>query len=136
MIDNYKQAIALVEKMEACLPIPIRGTPELIEMLQEQGKMFLKNHIFEIEKVLYGGDEGGIFCSLKEDKDQGSAIVSLTHLRIADDHPLAREIKDYQHKRCMQLAMADGKMGKAKRLAKKTKPKKGFWQTGKLTRED
>lgn len=136
MIDNYEEAIALMDKMKACLPIPIRGTPEMMEMLQKQGQNFQKNYIFEIETVLYAGDEGGILCALKEDKEQGSAIVSLTHLRIADDHPLAREIKDYQNKRCMRLAIANGRIGKAKRIAKKTKPKKGFWQTGKLTRED
>lgn len=136
MIDNYEEAIALVDKMEACLPIPIKGTPELMEMLQNKGHNVPTNYIFEVEKVLYGGDEGGILCAVKEYTDKNLLITSLTHLRIADNHPLAREIKDYQHKRSMRLAMADGRMGKAKRLAKKTKPKKGFWQTGKLSRED
>ena len=127
MIDNYEQAIALVEKMKACLPIPIKVTPEAMQKMRQEGDNFSKEHIFVVESVGYAGDEGGIMCVLKTDVI-GKAVygLSLTHLRIQEDHPLAEEIKNYQRRRVRRLALQDGKMGKAQRLAKQFKKKKGF----------
>lgn len=127
MIDNYEQAIALVEKMKASLPIPIKVTPESMQRIRQEGDNFSRDHIFMVESVLYAGDEGGIMCMLKSDvNDKAVYGLSLTHLRIQEDHPLAEEIKNYQRKRVVRLAMQDGKTGKARRLAKQAKKKKGF----------
>ena len=83
MIDNSEQAIALVEKMKASLPIPIKVTPESVQRMGKEGDNFSKDHIFIVESVLYGGDEGGIMCMLKTDIN-GKTVYgfSLTHLRI------------------------------------------------------
>jgi hypothetical protein len=127
MIDNYEQAIALVEKMKASLPIPIKVTPESMQRMGKEGDKFSRDHIFMVESVLYAGDEGGIMCMLKTDIDDKSMYgLSLTHLRIQEDHPLAEEIKSYQRKRVARIAIQDGKIGKARRLANKSKKKKGF----------
>ena len=127
MIDNYEQAIALLEKMKACLPIPVKMTPESRQVLKEQGYYFSKDHIFAIEGVYYAGDEGGILCVIQPGDDKEiKHFFSLTHLRIQEDHFLTEEIKDYQRKRAMRLALQDGKTGKARRLAKQAKKKKGF----------
>ncbi|MFM7576945.1 MAG: hypothetical protein ACKN9E_10545 [Microcystaceae cyanobacterium] len=127
MIDNYEQAIALLEKMKASLPIPIKVTPESMQRMGKEGDKFSRDHIFMVESVLYAGDEGGIMCMLKTDIDDKAMYgLSLTHLRIQEDHPLAEEIKNYQRKRVMRLALQDGKVGKAQRLAKQFKKKKGF----------
>jgi hypothetical protein len=127
MIDNYEQAIALMEKMRACLPIPTKVTPESGQILKEQGNHFSRDHIFTIEEVYYSGDEGGILCVIQSGDDQQiKHFFSLTHLRLQEDHPFAEEIKSYQCKRVARLAMQDGKMGKARRLANKSKKKKGF----------
>ncbi len=129
MIDNYEQAIALVEKMKANLPIPIQVTPEAMQRMRQEGDNFSRDHIFMVESVLYAGDEGGIMCMLQTDiKDKTVYGLSLTHLRIQDAHPLAEEIKSYQRKRVARLAIQDGKMGKARRLVKQVKKKKGFGQ--------
>ena len=95
--------------------------------MRQEGDNFSKEHIFVVESVGYAGDEGGIMCVLKTDVN-GKAVygLSLTHLRIQEDHPLAEEIKNYQRKRVRRLALQDGKMGKAQRLAKQFKKKKGF----------
>ena len=127
MIDNYEQAIALLEKMKASLPIPIKVTPESMQRMGKEGDKFSRDHIFMVESVLYAGDEGGIMCMLKTDIDDKAMYgLSLTHLRIQEDHPLAEEIKSYQRKRVARIAIQDGKIGKARRLANKSKRKKGF----------
>jgi hypothetical protein len=129
MIDNYEQAIALVEKMKASLPIPIKVTPESMQTMKKEGDKFSRDHIFMVESVLYAGDEGGLMCVLKADINNKAVYgLSLTHLRIQEDHPLAEEIKNYQRKRVARLAIQDGKMGKARRLVKQVKKKKGFGQ--------
>jgi hypothetical protein len=127
MIDNYEQAIALIDKMKASLPILIKITPEAKQKLGKQASNLSKDHIFTIDGVYYTGDEGGIICSIQVDPEgKEKHFVSLTHLRIQDDHPLAEEIKNYQRQRVERIAIQDGKMGKARRLAKQAKKKKGF----------
>lgn len=50
------------------------------------------------------GDEGGIVCALKIQKQEEiAAVVSLTHLRIADAHLLAKDIRNYQILRANKL---------------------------------
>ena len=127
MIDNYENAIGLIEKMKASLPIPIKVTPEAMQRMAKQKDDFSRDHIFLVESVVYAGDEGGIMCVLKTDVDDKEVYgLSLTHLRIQEDHPLAEEIKSYQRKRVARIAIQDGKIGKARRLAKQAKKKKGF----------
>ena len=126
-IDNPQEVKSLIKKMEAILPIPVRGTPELLKTLANQGDKYKPDHEFLIEKILYAGDEGGISCVLKLAPTAKSLVcASLTHLRIANNHPLADEIQTYQKKRAMCVALEDGKKGKAKRLAQQSRPKKGF----------
>lgn len=126
-IDNPQEVTSLIKKMEANFPIPVRGTPELLKTLANQGDKYKPDHEFLIEKVLYVGDDGGISCLLKLASTAKSLVcASLTHLRIENNHPLADEIKAYQKKRVMRLALQDGKKGKAKRLAQQSRPKKGF----------
>jgi hypothetical protein len=126
-IDDPVQVRSLMKKMEASLPIPVRATPEVLKAVESKGDRYKPDHEFLIEKIFYSGDEGGILCTLHSDDDKKSQIVaSLTHLRIGDDHPLAVEIRAYQHKRSMRIALQDGKTGKALRIAKQNRPKKGF----------
>jgi hypothetical protein len=131
MIDDYEQAIALVEKMEALLPIAIKIHPDILKQRNSQ-KDFQNNYIAPdqylfIEKIIYANDEGGILCLIKKDLEKSqSALYSLTHFSIDEDHPLAEEIQKYQHKRVMKMALRDGKIGKARRLIKQVKKKKGF----------
>lgn len=128
MIDNYEEAIALTQKMEAQLPIWVHPTPQLLKTIEEKGeKRYKTTDLFEIDSLFYAGDMGGITCTFKADPEGKVAIsASLTHLRIPKDHPLALEIEAYQKRRVFRLALADAKKGKARRLAMKNRPKKGF----------
>jgi hypothetical protein len=125
MIDESEKAMALIEKMEAQLPILVYATPQLLETMERQEEKYSKNQIFSIKSVHYAGDMGGITCTFSPDKETVYS-VSITHLRIPENHILAEEIKAYQRQRVRQLAIKEGKLGRAKRLAKKSRTKKGF----------
>ena len=128
-IDNYKKAIALVEKMEAHLPIPAHMTPELARLLQEKEKEFSFEAEMKVQigKLVYSGDDGGILCSLEFERDSKYLpIVSLTHLRIDSEHPLFEEIRAYQNRRTVRLGIAHGSPGQARRTVKKNRSSKGF----------
>ncbi len=46
MIDNYEQAIVLLNKMRASLPIPIKITPEAKQKLGKQASNFYQGSYF------------------------------------------------------------------------------------------
>jgi hypothetical protein len=107
MIDDYAQAMELVRKMEAHLPIPARPTGAFIRAMREQGIKIARDQELQIKHVLYLGDEAGISCDVTLSRDAKEAIiVSLTHLRVRRQHPLAQEIRAYQRERTRRLAQS------------------------------
>jgi hypothetical protein len=109
MIDDYAKAMELMRRMEAHLPIPARPTGAYIRALREQGVKIAPDQELQIQDVLYLGDEGGISCNVTPSKDAKEAIiVSLTHLRVRRQHPLAQEIRAYQRERTRRLAQSGG----------------------------
>jgi len=109
MIDDYAQAMELVRKMEAHLPIPARPTGTYIRAMREQGIKVTRDQELQIKRVFYLGDEGGIACDVTLSRDAKQAIiVSITHLRIDPRHPLAQEIRAYQRERTRRLAQSGG----------------------------
>ena len=108
-IDNYAKAVNLVRKMEAHLPIPARPTGACIRALREQGIKLARDQELQIKHVLYLGDEAGISCDVTLSRDAEEAIiVSLTHLRVRRQHPLAQEIRAYQRERTRRIAQSGG----------------------------
>ena len=104
MIDNYAEAMALIEKMKANLPIAAYAGTALIESLRQRGEKITARQELQIADVLYLGDEGGIACAIFSSGDQKTVtMVSVTHLRISPDHPLAPEIEAYQLGRNQKL---------------------------------
>jgi hypothetical protein len=127
MIDDYAKASALMEKMKRLLPFEVYPTQRLVKMLEDKGSKIKANQSIQVIDLLYTGDEGGILCCLESlAEDEKALVISLTHLTIPDDNPLASEIKAYQKRRSINLALQDGKWGKARRLAKKSRKKRGF----------
>jgi hypothetical protein len=107
MIDDYAQTMELVRKMEAHLPIPAQPTGACIRALREQGIKLARDQELQIKHVLYLSDEGGISCDVTLSRDAEEAIiVSLTHLRVRRQHPLAQEIRAYQRERTRRLAQS------------------------------
>jgi len=95
--------------------------------MEEKGEKYHPNHQFLIKDILYAGDEGGITCLLNSEPEAKTVFgASLTHLKVADDHPLVDEIRDYQKRRTLRLALQDGKNVKKSPSTKISKKKKGF----------
>jgi hypothetical protein len=112
MIDDYARAMDLVHKMEDQLPIPVRLGSPVIRTLREKGLAVTRDQKFEIKRVFYFGDEGGIMCDVTPAKDAREAVVvSLTHLLVPAHHPLAQEIRAYQRERTRRLAQSGGSGG-------------------------
>ena len=109
MIDDYSRAMDLVHMMNEQLPIPVRLGSLVKRTLQEKGLTVSRDQKFEIKRVFYFGDEGGIMCDVTPAKDAKEAVVvSLTHLLIPTQHPLAQEIRAYQRERTRRLAQSGG----------------------------
>jgi len=104
MIDDKAQVDALMRQMEAALPIPAKMTSRLARALRGQGTLARKRSVL-IQHIFYHGDAGGISCDITPSRDAKEAcIVSLTHLRIPPQHPLAADIRAYQRARNAKLA--------------------------------
>lgn len=125
MIDNYQQALSLMEKMRLELPFTVYPDQGLLKIAEEKGDILSPNQPMDVRQVVYV-EEGGIVCAVEKSPEDTVYISSVTHLKIPDDHPLVSEIRDYQNRRKYRLAVAEGKTGRAKRLARKVKKKKGF----------
>jgi hypothetical protein len=110
MIDDYAQAMELMRKMKAHLPIPARPTGAYIRAMREQrGVKIAHDQKLQIQDVFYFGDEGGISCNVTPSKDAREVlIVSLTHLRVPRRHPLAQDIRVYQRERTRRIAQSGG----------------------------
>lgn len=105
MIDNPKQVTALLNKLRANLPIPTQATDALASNLRENSINIRPGAQIEITDIMYMGDEGGICCALKiTDQDESAVIVSITHLRILNIHPLSSDVRAYQMRRTKKLS--------------------------------
>ena len=106
MIDDKQEVGQLLRDMQEQLPIRVRPTQQLSERLRGGGTELQADEEVQVESVLYLGDEGGIACGLKWPRAGTTAVVvSLTHVRIDDGHPLAKRIKTYQSARSRKIAM-------------------------------
>jgi hypothetical protein len=125
MIDDFDEAMELVNKLSAQLPIPAFPGKPFIEMMHSKGKECDENYPLQVERILYGADSGGILCSLIPlDNDKEAYVVSITHLRFPSEHFLFNEIYAYQQQRLLGLSVLGGKGRKFVKKAKKKK--KGF----------
>ena len=108
MIDNPSTVARLVEQMQGHLPIPAFPTKDIVRLLGRRGvKVSVERTLF-VKHVFYAGDEAGIVCDVTPRRDAKEVVVvSLTHLRIAPDHPQYAPILGYQRERVRRLALAD-----------------------------
>ena len=129
-IDNYGQAIALKEKLEAALPFRVRPGKQLMKAIED--KSITPMTWLEVDTVMYLGDEGGIMLNLQlGGKGEVVYSTSLTHAVFDPEHELASEVREYQRQRTRKLMLQNQRSFAAELLAKeslgKRKPKKkGF----------
>jgi len=109
MIDDIEKSMALVERMQAALPMRAFANMELRRTLQEESKRVFP-HECSVTEIRYMGDEGGLACHL----DFGFSgtkkvyIVSITHLKFDRKNPLVREIEVYCKHRIKRLKKLHG----------------------------
>lgn len=104
-IDDYDVAISLKRRLEASLPFKVRPSKQLLKMMKNKATP-MRDEDYEVEKVLYSGDEGGITCMLQGSvTDKEIVGASMTHLIIDPEHPLAEEVQLYQKQRTHRLAL-------------------------------
>ncbi len=105
MIDNYDEAMALIDQIKAHLPLPVYARRELIRSLRDKGIRMKARRRIMVNDALYAGDEGGILCALEPFWDGKEAVMSsITHLDVIPRHPLSKAIKAYQRERKRKLA--------------------------------
>jgi hypothetical protein len=123
MIDNYAEAMVLIEKMKAQLPMSAYPTEAVVQSLRQGNPTITTKQELQIQDVLYLGDDGGIACAIYLSEKKVVTITSLTHLIIPVSHPLAPEIMAYQAKRSQKLAEMQGP-GKPTRFTIKPRKKR------------
>jgi len=130
-IDDYRQAIALKNKLEAALPLRVRPGKQLMKAIED--KSITPATWLNVDTVMYLGDEGGIMVNLLPSGDRTKTVysTSLTHVVFDPEHELAAEVLEYQRQRTRRLMLQNRRGFAAELLEKeslgKRKPKrKGF----------
>jgi hypothetical protein len=78
-----------------------------LKTMIEGGNRASLDDVFTIDWVKYSGDVGGINCAFEYSKRGERYAVSLTHLKIDPEHPLADEVVTYQQRRIRLLKLQD-----------------------------
>jgi hypothetical protein len=105
MIDNPATVARLMEQLPGQLPMPVFPTKELVRTLRRRAVKASVHRALTIKRVFYAGDEGGIVCDVTPSQGAKEVfVVSLTHLRLASNHPLFGTILAYQRERVSRLA--------------------------------
>ena len=108
MIHDPSTVARLIEQMQGHLPMPAFPTKEIVRILRRGGVKVSVEQALSVKRVFYAGDEGGIVCDVTPKQAAKEVFVaSLTHLRIAPNHPLFRPILAYQRERVRRIAVAD-----------------------------
>ncbi len=92
-----------IEELEKHLPIYFNATPQLCRSMRQQGIILKRNAELKASNVVDSGDMGGILCVVEDDNNKRVFMVSLTHLKIKQDHPLCNKVSDYQRRRVKTL---------------------------------
>jgi hypothetical protein len=104
-IDDYGQAIALKNKLEAALPFRIRPGKQVLKAMKDEPVS--ATTWMEVDSVMYTGDEGGILLNLVPSGDSSKVVysTSLTHVVFDPEHELAAEVQAYQRERTRRLML-------------------------------
>jgi hypothetical protein len=126
-IDDLKEAQTLTNQLEKTLPFQVRPGKEFLKMMRDRGESVSAETDITVSRVMYSGDMGGINCALEpfsEDASKEVFVVSITHLVIHPQHPLAKEVNAYQQKRIRRLKLQDQVGFAAEFLSQRTASKK------------
>jgi hypothetical protein len=104
-IDDYRQAMALKNKLEAALPFRVRPGKQLLKAMTDEP--ISANTWLEVNSVMYAGDEGGILLNLVPSSSNAKTVysTSLTHVVFDPEHELVSEVRAYQQQRTRRLML-------------------------------
>ncbi len=110
VIDDIEKSMALVERMQAALPMRAFTTMGVRETLRKSLKRDFP-HECSVTEIRYMGDEGGLVCHLDFgfSDTKNLHIVSITHHKFDRRNPLAREIGAYCKHRIKRLKKLHGR---------------------------
>ena len=111
MIDHRDQVDRLLDKLKKSLPLPMRLPPHLTASLRRQNPDAKITADCEVAEVFYSGDEGGILCHVRFDKEEAKKevfLVSITYLVFDRRLPVAQDIAAYQKHRIKRLRRGAG----------------------------
>jgi hypothetical protein len=106
-IDNLEEAQDLCDRLEATIPFAVKVDKQLLKTMLDSGNRVSSDDVFTVDWVKYSGDIGGINCAFEEPSSQQRYVVSITHLKIDLEHPMAEEVIAYQRRRIHRLKLQD-----------------------------
>lgn len=106
MPNRHLSTEDLISRLQQLLPFSAFVTKHALAALASQGKPPIRNkQRIEIDKVLDGGDDGGIMCAAPIKGGKEALFISITQLRFDMNHPLHKEVRAYQIDRTKRLAV-------------------------------
>lgn len=97
-MDIKEQYDDLTRKLKESVPFTAFPLRTLVQSLRIKGQPITLKTKLTIKDVYNSGDITGIVCSTEQIGDNVLACA-LTQLIVSHNHPLYKEIKDYQKKR-------------------------------------
>ncbi|MGD9505958.1 MAG: hypothetical protein AB7W37_13665 [Syntrophobacteraceae bacterium] len=94
----------LIKDMKQFLPITMYPLNAAIMVPKGQGVDVQEERELMVTSVTELGDMGGVVCGIQENDGKTISLVSITHLKVAPDHPLSLKIMAYQKHRIKKLA--------------------------------
>ena len=85
----------LCKKLKKAFPFEVSFSNDAASHLRDRG--IRKDKTYTVVDIIDSGFFGGILCAIPMDDE--AIVVSLTHLCIDDNHPLAGKVTEYQKER-------------------------------------
>jgi len=97
-MDIKEQYEDLTKRLKDVVPFTAFPVRELVQELRNKGHALTLNTKLTVKDLYNSGDISGILCMIEQRGDE-ALVCGLTHLIIPPNHPLYKEIIDYQKKR-------------------------------------
>lgn len=97
-LDIKEQYEDLTRKLKESVPFTALPIRELVDELRKKGQAITLETELTVKDVYNSVDISGILCATEQQGDE-ALVCGLTHLRVSNQHPLFKEISDYQKKR-------------------------------------
>ncbi len=94
----------LLKELQKYLPFLVYPTKYLVKTLLKKGISTNNKNAFKVIKLEDSGDIGGITCHIIPENSNDILIISLTHLKVAHNFPLKKQVLEYKRNRIHYLS--------------------------------